>query len=130
MIEIRAAFFDGLDFSARHGEQVRQRFDARRQLHKFAQPVNGKFHAVFVWGAHAPSRAPFGASPNETDDVKEFSARAPKVRAGLAVARVARALPGQENSTLIRTASKSADRFARTNEYPKCRTKSLPTDPS
>ena len=64
--------------------EVRELIDVRRQLHEFPQPVNGKFH---VWGAHAPSRAPFGASPNGREYEKRFSVGAPKT------AREARALP-------------------------------------
>src|SRR5213078_4585138 len=84
LVEIRAALLDAFDLDSRHRKRVRELIDVRRQLHEFPQPVNRKFH---VWGAHAPSRAPFGASPNGREYEKRFSAGAPKT------AREARALP-------------------------------------
>src|SRR5205085_18951 len=107
LLEIRTALFDSFDLDAAHGEQLRQLIDARRRLHEFAQPVNGKFH---VWGAHAPPRAPFGASPNGRENMRDFSARAPKT------AREARALPRRRISALMRIASGTAGRSRRNNE--------------
>jgi oxygen-independent coproporphyrinogen-3 oxidase len=55
-------------------------------------------------GAHAPTRAAFGASPNvkrpseRFPSVKRFPARAPEVRAGPPFAREARALPDPQPS--------------------------------
>jgi hypothetical protein len=46
------------------------------------------------WGGHAPSRAAVGVSPTAPrNSTQKISARVPKVRAGLALAREARALP-------------------------------------
>ena len=46
VVEVRTALFDSFDLDAGKREQFGQLFDARRQLDKFAQPVNGEFHAA------------------------------------------------------------------------------------
>ena len=45
VVEIRAALFDAFDLDPGEREQLREFFDTRRQLYKFAQPIDGKFHA-------------------------------------------------------------------------------------
>ena len=42
--KIRAAFVDGLDLEAGHGEELGEIVDAFRQLDVFAQPVERDFH--------------------------------------------------------------------------------------
>lgn len=55
-----------------------------------------------TWGSHAPSRAGFGASPKQIFLEKFAFARARSLRAGLPLAREARALPGKNRAfTLI-----------------------------
>ena len=86
-------------------------------------------HDDLLGSARAP-RATFGALAECRTYVREirrrneFSAMAPKVRAGPAFAREGRAFCRVKNFTFIRIVSGIVDRFARRDGYQECRTKS------
>lgn len=73
------------------------------------------------WGAYAPSRATFGASPNvqplpeRFSSLKRFPAKAPEIPSRTGIARQARALPDSTGDTPASTAS-AADAAASTED--------------